>query len=84
LERTFRIIYWICYCYGAEIVSVDKFAMSDKEFAPVITKLKEVVKPDLIYMVNYYEHGAEIARQAKSMGLDVPIIGTEGIDYFNF
>jgi branched-chain amino acid transport system substrate-binding protein len=69
---------------GAEIVSVDKFAMADKEFAPVVTKLKEEVKPDLIYMANYYGHGAEIVRQAKSMGLNVPILGTEGIDSFQF
>lgn len=70
--------------HGAEIVSVDKFAMADKEFTPVITKLKETVKPDLIYMANYYGHGAEIARQVKRMGLDVPILGTEGIDSFQF
>lgn len=70
--------------HGAEIVSVDKFAMADKEFSPVITKLKEEVKPDMIYMANYYGHGAEIARQAKKMGLDVPILGTEGIDSFQF
>nr|WP_312578979.1 ABC transporter substrate-binding protein [Sedimentibacter sp.] len=70
--------------HGAEIVSFDKFAMSDTEFAPVITKLKEEVKPDLIYMANYYGHGAEIARQAKNMGFDVPILGTEGIDSYQF
>lgn len=70
--------------HGAEIVSLDKFPMADKEFSPVITKLKEEIKPDMIYMANYYGHGAEIARQAKKMGLDVPILGTEGIDSFQF
>ncbi len=70
--------------HGAEIVSVDKFAMADKEFAPVMTKLKEEVKPDLIYMANYYGHGAEIARQAKKLGMTTPILGTEGIDSFQF
>ena len=70
--------------HGAEIVSLDKFGMADKEFSPVVTKLKEEVKPDLIYMANYYGHGAEIVRQAKKMGLNVPILGTEGIDSFQF
>lgn len=70
--------------HGAEIVSLDKFAMADKEFAPVMTKLKEEVKPDLIYMANYYGHGAEIARQAKKLGMTTPILGTEGIDSFQF
>lgn len=69
---------------GAEIVSLDKFGMADKEFAPVITKLKEEVKPDLIYIANYYGHGAEIVRQANNMELDVPILGTEGIDSYQF
>ncbi|NLJ58637.1 MAG: ABC transporter substrate-binding protein [Tissierellia bacterium] len=69
---------------GAEVVSVDKVAMSDLEFTPIITKLKEEIKPDLIYMANYYEHSAEIARQVKKMGLDVPLIGTEGADSFQF
>lgn len=70
--------------HGAEIVSIDKFAMADKEFSPIITKLKEEIKPDLVYMANYYAHGAEIVRQAKKMDLDVPILGTEGIDSFQF
>lgn len=69
---------------GTEVVSLDKFAMADKEFAPVITKLKEEVKPDLVYMANYYAQGAEFVRQAKNLGLDVPILGTEGIDSFQF
>ena len=69
---------------GAKVVSVDKVAMADLEFTPIVTKLKEEVKPDLIYMANYYEHSAEIARQVKKMGLDVPLIGTEGADSFQF
>lgn len=70
--------------HGAQIVSLDKFAMADKEFAPVVTKLKEQVKPDLIYMANYYGHGAEIMRQIKAMGMNVKVLGTEGIDSFQF
>lgn len=70
--------------HGAEIVSYDKVAMSDNEFTSIITKLKEDVKPDLIYMANYYAHAAEIMKQCKTLGLDVPIIGTEGVDSWQF
>jgi branched-chain amino acid transport system substrate-binding protein len=70
--------------HGAKVVSVDKFAMADKDFAPVITKLKEEVKPDLIYIANYYAHGAEVVRQVKKQGMDVQILGTEGIDSYQF
>ena len=69
---------------GAEIVSEDYFAMGDSEFAPIVTKLKNEIKPDLIYMANYYGHGAEIVRQLKSQGFDVQVLGTEGIDSYQF
>ncbi len=69
---------------GAEIVSVDTFGMPEKEFAPMMTKLKETVKPDLVYIACYAAHGSEIARQAKRLQFDVPILGTEGIDSAEF
>lgn len=70
--------------HGAEIVSVDKFGMGETEFATVITKIKETVKPDLLYIPCYPSHGAEIVRQVRKQGLDVKILGTEGIDSVQF
>lgn len=70
--------------HGAKIVSYDKVAITDNEFTSIVTKLKEEVKPDLIYMANYYAHAAEIMKQCKTLGLDVPIIGTEGVDSWQF
>jgi len=69
---------------GAEIVSVDTFGMPESEFSPVLTKIKETVKPDLLYIACYPSHGTEIARQSKRLGLDVQILGTEGIDSYQF
>ena len=69
---------------GAEIVSYDKVAMSDNEFTSIITKLKEEVKPDLIYIANYYGHAAEIMKQCKTLDFNVPVIGTEGVDSWQF
>ncbi len=69
---------------GAEVVSVDKVAISDNEFTAIITKLKETVKPDMIYIANYYAHAAEVVKQCKLQGLDVPILGTEGADSWQF
>ena len=70
--------------HGAEIVSYDKVAMSDNEFTSIITKLKQDVKPDLIYMANYYAHASEVMKQCKTLGLDVPVVGTEGVDSWQF
>jgi len=69
---------------GAQVVSFDKVAISDNEFTAIITKLKEKVKPDLIYIANYYAHAAEVVKQCKLQGLDVPILGTEGADSWQF
>lgn len=69
---------------GAKVVSVDKVAISDNEFTAIITKLKEKVQPDLIYIANYYAHAAEVVKQAKLQGLNVPILGTEGADSWQF
>ncbi|HYF83772.1 MAG TPA: ABC transporter substrate-binding protein [Clostridia bacterium] len=69
---------------GAKVVSLDKVAISDNEFTAIITKLKEKVQPDLIYIANYYAHAAEIVKQCKLQGLDVPILGTEGADSWQF
>lgn len=70
--------------HGAEIVSIDKFGMPETEFSPVLTKIKETINPDLLYIACYPSHGAEIARQSKRLGLNVQILGTEGIDSVQF
>ncbi len=64
---------------GAEIVSVDSFSMGEREFTPVLTKIKQL-NPDLVYIPAYAGEGAQIIRQAKDLGIDIQFLGTEGID----
>ncbi len=64
---------------GAEILSVDSFSFGEKEFTPVLTKIKQL-NPDLLYMPAYAGEGSQIVMQVKDLGLDVQILGTEGID----
>lgn len=64
---------------GAEIVSIDSFSLGEKEFTPVLTKIKQL-NPDLLYIPAYAGEGAQIVRQAKDLDLGVQILGTEGID----
>ncbi len=64
---------------GAEIVYTDSFAIGEREFNPVLTRIKEL-DPDLLYLVAYAGEGAAVVRQAKNIGLDCQILGTEGID----
>jgi branched-chain amino acid transport system substrate-binding protein len=64
---------------GAQIISTDTFAMGEKEFTPVLTKLKGL-NPDLVYIPVYAGEGSQIVRQAKDLGLKAQLLGTEGLD----
>lgn len=64
---------------GAQVVSNDSFAMGEKEFTPVLTKIKQL-KPDLVYIPAYAGEGAQIVRQAKDLKLEAQLLGTEGMD----
>lgn len=35
-------------------------------------------------MANYYAHASEVMKQCKTLGLDVPVVGTEGVDSWQF
>lgn len=64
---------------GGEVISVDKFQIGEKEFNPLLTRIKQE-NPDLIYMVAYYEEGSQIIKQMKQLGMNIKVLGTEGID----
>jgi branched-chain amino acid transport system substrate-binding protein len=62
-----------------EIFSVDSFALGEKEFTPVLTKIKQD-NPDLLFMVAYAGEGSQIILQADAIGLECQKLGTEGVD----
>ncbi|MGM0445393.1 MAG: ABC transporter substrate-binding protein [Bacillota bacterium] len=64
---------------GAEVVYVDSFDIGEREFNPVLTKIKGL-NPDLIYVVAYAGEGAAIMRQVADVGIEAKILGTEGMD----
>ena len=68
---------------GAEIVFEQMVAISDNEFASIITQVK-ALEPDLIYLPNYYGHAAEILKQCKQQGLECQVLGCEGADSWQF
>lgn len=64
---------------GAEVVYEDSFGIGEREFNPVLTKIKGL-QPDLIYVVAYAGEGAAIMRQSVDVGIEAQILGTEGMD----
>jgi branched-chain amino acid transport system substrate-binding protein len=65
---------------GAKVVvqQVYKYP-GEKDFRPFLTRIKDA-KPDLIFAAGYYDVAALIVRQAKELGLTVPILAEEGFD----
>ncbi len=62
---------------GGRIVADTKFKSGDRDFTPQLSRIKSV-KPDIIYAPIYYTECALMARQAKEMALDVPILTSDG------
>jgi branched-chain amino acid transport system substrate-binding protein len=64
---------------GGKVVVEEKFLSGDTEFRPQLTKIKNA-KADVIYVPAYYQEDGIIARQAREMGITVPITGVDGWD----
>ena len=62
---------------GGEIVGEQKYSEGDKDFKAQLTAIRGQ-KPDVIAATGYYTEAALICIQARSLGLDVPIIGGDG------
>ncbi|MGC8602676.1 MAG: ABC transporter substrate-binding protein [Desulfomonilaceae bacterium] len=63
---------------GGKIVSETMYKMGDRDFSPQLSRIK-AMKPDIIYAPIYYTECALIARQARDMGLDIPILAGDGV-----
>ena len=62
---------------GATIVSPQKFAEGDKDFKAQLTAIK-AANPDVLFIPAYYTEAALIARQARELGITVPLLGGDG------
>ena len=64
---------------GGVIISKESYSTNDKDFNAQITKIK-ATNPDVIYLPDYYNTVSLIARQLRTQGLNVPILGADGWD----
>jgi branched-chain amino acid transport system substrate-binding protein len=62
---------------GGEIVREQKFSSGDKDFRPQLTSLRST-KPDAIFVPGYYTEVALIGKQARLLGLKMPLFGGDG------
>lgn len=64
---------------GGEIVADEGYVTGDQDFKATLTKMRGK-NPDLLYVPGYYEEVGKIVKQARELGLNVPIMGGDGWD----
>ncbi|GEK33674.1 ABC transporter substrate-binding protein [Kurthia sibirica] len=64
---------------GGEVVEEAAYVAKDTDFKSTLTLLKSK-KPDFIYIPGYYEEVGLIVKQARDVGIDVPLMGGDGWD----
>lgn len=65
---------------GGSIVAEESYQeKTDKDFRGQLTKIK-TANPDALFVPGYYTQAGLIARQARELGFDVPMIGGDGWD----
>ncbi len=64
---------------GGQIVADEAYGEGDKDFKAQLTKIKQA-DPEVIYVPGYYTEIGLICRQARDLGIKVPLCGGDGWD----
>jgi branched-chain amino acid transport system substrate-binding protein len=69
--------------FGIEIVAEYEYAIADRQFGPIVAKVKDDA-PEAIYASGYFFTAGPLVSQLRAAGVDVPVIGQEGYDSAKF
>lgn len=64
---------------GGTVVGEEAYVAKDTDFRTQLTNLKGK-NPDFIFIPGYYEEVGLIVKQARELGIDVPLMGADGWD----
>jgi branched-chain amino acid transport system substrate-binding protein len=64
---------------GGSIVAEEAFVAGDTDFNAILTKIKPL-DFDMLFISGYYDEAGLIIKQARGLGIDVPILGCDGFD----
>ena len=64
---------------GGQIVSEEAYLQKDQDYKSVLTKIK-ASNPDLLYIPGYYEDVGKIIKQARELGMMIPVLGNDAWD----
>lgn len=64
---------------GGQVVIQEAFQQKDQDFKATLTKIK-ATNPEVVFIPAYYEEVGKIVKQARELGITVPLLGTDGWD----
>jgi branched-chain amino acid transport system substrate-binding protein len=64
---------------GGEVLMTQTYSAGDVDFKSQLTAVR-AKKPDMIYIPGYYTDVSLIARQARELGMEIPLLGGDGWD----
>lgn len=64
---------------GGKIVAEEAYLQKDQDYKPILTKIK-AQNPDLLYIPGYYEDVGKIIKQARELGMMIPVLGADAWD----
>ena len=64
---------------GGKVAAEEAYLQKDTDFKSTLTKIK-ATNPDVIYIPGYYQEVGLIVKQARELGITVPLLGSDGWD----
>jgi branched-chain amino acid transport system substrate-binding protein len=64
---------------GGTVATEEAYKAKDTDFMAVLTNLK-AAQPDVLFVPGYYGEVGLIVKQARGLGLNVPVLGGDGYD----
>ncbi|RDW15774.1 ethanolamine utilization protein EutJ [Oceanobacillus arenosus] len=64
---------------GGTIVKEEAYVAKDTDFRSILTSIQSA-DPEFIFIPGYYEEVGIIVKQAREIGIDVPLMGADGWD----
>ena len=64
---------------GGQVTLAQNYGKDDVDFTSQLTQIK-ATNPDVLYVPGYYGQVGPIAKQARAIGLNVPLLGGDGWD----
>jgi branched-chain amino acid transport system substrate-binding protein len=64
---------------GGKVVAKEAYTQTDPDFKGQLTKIRDL-NPDVLYVPGYYGQVGIIAKQARELGMNMPLLGGDGWD----